>query len=58
KKIEFTKISLKNWNQNCFGFCEEHLRVLEWKLLVIQNNPPTQEVLEEEASINLEIQEN
>ena len=57
KKLSVTSSELVRWNKNSFGNTKEKIKVLEDKLLKIQQAAPTKENLNLEASLNLELDE-
>ncbi|XP_060968359.1 uncharacterized protein LOC133035935 [Cannabis sativa] len=54
-KLKYTKKELKKWNAMRFGHCEKRLQHLKRDLGVIQEATVSQENLEKEATIQLEI---
>ncbi|XP_060968612.1 uncharacterized protein LOC115704452 [Cannabis sativa] len=57
KKLGNTKRELKRWNQLSFGFCDKNLKKLKSELGDIQNQWPSKENLEKEATVQLSILE-
>ncbi|PON69501.1 hypothetical protein TorRG33x02_259270 [Trema orientale] len=56
-KMDNTKKALKKWNRECFGFCQDKLRILSNLLVEVQNRRPTQANLDLEAAVQREISE-
>ena len=57
KKMHKVGIRLSRWSKQKFGKLREEIQELENRLLQVQNLAPTQTYLEEEAQIQIEIQE-
>ena len=57
KKIKETKDEFRRWNREWFGNIQTKIREKWDQLEQIQKEEPTQENLEKEASINLELHE-
>lgn len=56
-KLDNTRRALKKWNKQVFGFCQDKLRLLVHFLEEVQNRVHSQQNLELEATIQLEIVE-
>lgn len=54
-KTNNTKAALRIWNKDVFERCDVKLKNLENRLFWLQNQPPSQDLYEEEARVQLEI---
>uniref|UniRef100_A0A803PAD0 Reverse transcriptase domain-containing protein n=1 Tax=Cannabis sativa TaxID=3483 RepID=A0A803PAD0_CANSA len=56
-KLSSTKWDLKKWNQDVFGFCDRRLVTLRRQLADIQRIAISQDIIQREAEVQLEILE-
>ncbi|KAM6543504.1 hypothetical protein CsatB_007951 [Cannabis sativa] len=57
QKLSFTAKALKVWNANVFGHCQTKIKALEKLLCEVQKRPPSNENVELEGTIMLELEE-